>query len=245
MSAISCIIIMLTTAAVHVPSPCIAQVELSNMWNWLMVECRSSTAFCLFRCIFGKMEIIVDDQQFEDGWYQERRVVEWMRFPVDVGLIKRKDADKVAEICSRVNKIRTTACRKGEIVRQCLLDELHKILSNKDNGNEMEPGKECVITPETLKVVEENCRKITNETCVKLCIMKKLGVIDERGWYVESKGTEFINSIFPTDVIIDNQESIFQQIAQTCNRVNNHVSNNCHRGEEVANCLNEEMEKVS
>ncbi|XP_063627427.1 uncharacterized protein LOC134798926 isoform X2 [Cydia splendana] len=121
---------------------------------------------------------------------------------------------------------------------------MEKVLQNKDDGNEMEPEKETAITPETLKVVEENCRKITNETCVKLCIMKKLGVIDERGWYVESKGTEFIKSIFPTDVIIDNQESIFQQIAQTCNRVNKHVSNNCHRGEEVAKCLNEEMEKV-
>ncbi|XP_063382894.1 uncharacterized protein LOC134669316 [Cydia fagiglandana] len=143
-----------------------------------------------------------------------------------------------------INKIRTTACRKGELVRQCLLDELYKILSNKDNGNEKEPGKETVITPETLKVVEGNCRKITDETCVRLCILEKLGVIDERGWYAESKGTEFIKSIFPTDIIIDNQESIIRQIAQTCDRVNQHVSHDCNRGEEVAKCLYEEMDKV-
>ncbi|XP_063382895.1 uncharacterized protein LOC134669317 [Cydia fagiglandana] len=121
---------------------------------------------------------------------------------------------------------------------------MDKVLQKNDDGNEMEPEKEIAITPETLKVVEGNCRKITNETCVRLCILEKLGVIDERGWYAESKGTEFIKSIFPTDIIIDNQESIIRQIAQTCDRVNQHVSHDCNRGEEVAKCLYEEMDKV-
>ncbi|XP_063627472.1 uncharacterized protein LOC134798978 [Cydia splendana] len=206
-------------------------------------NCRKITnETCVKLCIMKKLGVID-----ERGWYVESKGTEFIKsiFPTDVIIDNQESIfQQIAQTCNRVNKHVSNNCHRGEEVAKCLNEEMEKVLQNKDDGNEMEPEKETAITPETLKVVEENCRKITNETCVKLCIMKKLGVIDERGWYVESKGTEFIKSIFPTDVIIDNQESIFQQIAQTCNRVNKHVSNNCHRGEEVAKCLNEEMEKV-
>ncbi|XP_061727989.1 uncharacterized protein LOC133533068 [Cydia pomonella] len=119
------------------------------------------------------------------------------------------------------------------------------ILNNTDNGNETQPGEENVITPESLKLIEEDCRNSTNETCAMHCYYETLGIIDEHGWYVESKGIEFMNIVLMNYGIINYQETQFYQIATTCNRVNKNITQGCQRGEEVATCLNEEMKKIT
>ncbi|XP_063390941.1 uncharacterized protein LOC134676487 [Cydia fagiglandana] len=229
---------------------CSAQEELIKIWNWIFVECREQEPQCFTWCVFEKMEIVKADKGVLT--YQENRMLEWLKFPVDIEILTQDEANQIAAACteripSSNNANEGALCHFGEQVKNCFTAELNDILLYRNMNETEREKKEIDKLKKKWDLLNTDCASKANAEnteyygCKVLCLYKTMEVLDNDNLYVESKMLQWMKiSIF--DGLITQGQAV--QIAAACNRVNNIVYPGCKRGEQVELCIVTETAKV-
>ncbi|XP_048003199.1 uncharacterized protein LOC125239624 [Leguminivora glycinivorella] len=82
--------------------------------------------------------------------------------------------------------------------------------------------------------------KNENPKCMQTCIFQKMGIINDKGRYIEKKAVDWMKIAVKKGTLDQNQAS---NITKACNRLNNKIVDGCKRGDEVQECLNKEISK--
>ncbi|XP_063632222.1 uncharacterized protein LOC134803352 [Cydia splendana] len=229
---------------------CSAQDELIKIWNWIFVECREQEPQCLMWCVFEKMEIVKADKGVLT--YQESRMLEWLKFPVDIELLTQDEANQIAAACTErtpsvVNANEGALCQFGQQVQSCFTTELNEILLYRNMNETEREKKEIDKLKQRWDFINTDCISKAQDgnteyyDCKALCLYRAMEVVGNDSLYVESKMLEWMKiSIF--DGIITQAQAV--QIAAACNRVNNIIYPGCKRGEQVELCIVTETAKV-
>ncbi|XP_063633028.1 uncharacterized protein LOC134804062 [Cydia splendana] len=218
----------------QLPVSCMAQEELFKIFNWILIDCRTANSDCLMMCVFSKMEIITEEQE-----YDEREMLDWMKFPVDMGLLTQDQANQIAAACNRVNEVRTTACSTGEEVRKCLSEEIHNVMGVEAGSKDEAEMDITAQQQERWNQIATECNH--KEICIELCVYKETGILDKDGWYVESKALKWMKFFIAAGNLTQSRAN---RVAAACNRVNQNISSEeCERGLQVARCIVQETEK--
>ncbi|XP_063627515.1 uncharacterized protein LOC134799023 [Cydia splendana] len=116
--------------------------EPDSLIYLITIDCRKSHPECLMWCIFDKMEILQ-----RGSWYSDLKMLEWMKYAIDIGMLTQNQAKNVTVSCKRVNEKKLEpsqltpdiSCAKGEELKKCLLAEIDKILHmNKPEDKEQD-----------------------------------------------------------------------------------------------------------
>ncbi|XP_061727682.1 uncharacterized protein LOC133532854 [Cydia pomonella] len=90
-----------------------------------------------------------------------------------------------------------------------------------------------------MDTIVNDCKGTSIKGCVSQCEMQEYGVIDTNGRYVDNEtakyyfGKWFLNHLYLN--IIDETEA--NNVVKKCMSVNEHITEDCHRAEQVNKCL--------